>query len=170
MASLDQARDEAYASAPASKHIYPVVRLDEPSFSEPVYLIAGLEEDTSLTLEDLPDGRPGETVKAIACAFKVTLHGFDEGGPTTAKAEISNVSGELYPQLRKATRPISVEYRAYLEGDFSKPVDVITGYQLKQVRIFATSAEGDLTLPEIGTQAFPLMTYDLETYPGLWNS
>lgn len=164
MAAIDQAREEAYASAPASKRIYPVIRLDEPSFTEPVFLIAGVEEDQAITLED------GQQVTAIACAYKVTLHGFDDRGPTTARAEISNVSGELYPQLRKASRPIAVEYRAYLEGDWTQPVDFITGYLLRNVRVGATSAQGELSFAEISTQAFPLQTYDLATYPGLWNA
>jgi hypothetical protein len=33
----------------------------------------------------------------------------------------------------------------------------------------ATSAEGELTFEETGTQAFPRLTYSLEDYPALWN-
>jgi hypothetical protein len=154
----------AYAAAPASKPILTVIMLDEESFSEAVYLIRGPEEDTVIHLET------GQAVTAIACGYKVTLHGFDNKGPTTAKAEISNVSGKIRPYVKSARNPIRVEYRAYYEDDFSKPIDIITGYLLKEVSITATLCQGDLSFAEISTQAFPLRTYDIDTYPGLWNS
>jgi hypothetical protein len=165
MATLqEQARDEAYASAPASKPIVTVIKLDEESFLEPVYLIRGPEEDTVIRLET------GESVTAIACGYKVTLHGFDNKGPTTAKAEISNVSGRIRPYVKSARNPIRVEYRAYYAHDLTKPIDIITGYLLKEVSVTATLCQGDLSFAEISTQAFPLRTYDIDTYPGLWNS
>lgn len=160
---VNQARDEAYASAPPTKKILPVIMLDEPSFSAPVYLICGPDADVEITLET------GVKVTAIACAYSVTLHGFDEKGPTTATAEISNVSGQIYQEVKKARRPISVEYRAYFENNLTSPVDIITGYLLKNVAVTATACKGDLSFSEIATQAFPLRTYDLDTYPGLWN-
>ncbi len=65
---------------------------------------------------------------------------------------------------------IKVTYRAYLGSDFSTVVDLIDGLELKRVTLSATSAEGELSFAEIATQAFPRRTYDLETYPGLWNA
>ncbi|NEU15136.1 hypothetical protein G3T14_24235, partial [Methylobacterium sp. BTF04] len=48
----DQARDEAYASAPADTPPRPVVELDTPAFDAPLYFMAGIEDDVEITLED----------------------------------------------------------------------------------------------------------------------
>lgn len=162
--AAEQARDEAYASAPADQIVRHVVELDEPSFDAPLYFMAGIEEDSGIQLED------GQIVTAIACAFDLTPPGFDDSGPTPARLKLDNISGQIYPYLKRATSVIKVTYRAYLGADFATVVDLIEGLELKSVTLTATSAEGELSFAEIATQAFPRRTYDLESYPGLWNS
>ncbi|NEU15154.1 DUF1833 domain-containing protein, partial [Methylobacterium sp. BTF04] len=123
-----------------------------------------IEDDVEITLED------GRRVWAIACAFAYTPPGFEDNGPTPAKLSIDNVSGRILPYLKQATSAIRVTYRAYLGGDLTTVVDMIEGLELKRVTLGGATAEGELTFAEIATQAFPRRTYDLDTYPGLWNS
>jgi len=160
----DQARDEAYASAPVDLPPRPVVELDTPAFDAPLFFMAGIEEDVEITLED------GRRVWAIACAFAYTPPGFERGGPTPAKLSIDNVSGRILPYLKLAQSTIRVTYRAYLGDDRTTVVDRIEGLEMKRVTLGGATAEGELTFAEIATQAFPRRTYDLDTYPGLWNA
>lgn len=162
----DLARDEAYASAPVNQIIHHVVELDTPAFDAPLYFMAGVEDDVGIVLED------GNHVTAIACAFDLTPPGFEDSGPTPAKLQLDGVAVRLFPILTQAASggAIKVTYRAYLGSDFTTVVDLIEGLELKRVTLSASSAEGELTFAEIATQAFPRRTYDLDTYPGLWNS
>ncbi|TXN23987.1 DUF1833 family protein [Methylobacterium sp. WL9] len=164
--AAEQARDEAYASAPVDQPVHHVITLDTPAFDKPLFFMAGVEEDQPITLET------GAVVPAIACAFEATPPGFEDSGPTSARLKIDGVSYKLFPVLKQAvgSGAIKVTYRAYLGSDFSAPVDRIEGLELKRVSLSAASAEGELTFKEIATQAFPRRTYDIEAYPGLWNS
>ena len=162
----DQARDEAYASAPVDTFVRHVVELDHPSFTAPLFFMAGVEDDVAIKLET------GASVTAIACAFDVVPPGFEDSGPTPASLQIDGVSYKLFPVLRGAVGAgaIKVTYRAYLGDDLNTVVDLIDGLELKKVTLSAASAQGELTFKEIATQAFPRRTYDIETYPGLWNA
>lgn len=164
--AAEQARDEAYASAPVDQIVRHVVGLDHPSFEAALFFIAGVEADVTITLED------GQAVTAIACAFDLTPPGFEDTSPTPAQIQIDGVSFRLFPILKSAvgSGAIRVTYRAYLGDDFATPVDLIDGLELKKVTLSATTAQGELTFREIAMQAFPRRTYDLETYPGLWNA
>lgn len=159
----ERARDEAYASAPVDTPIHSVIALDNAAFEAPLFFIAGVEDDVPIVLED------GSTVTALACAFSYTPPSSEKGGPAPAKLSIDNVSGRIAPYLKQATSAISVTYRAYLGDDFGTVVDLIEGLQLKRVTLGGASAQGELSFAEIATQAFPRRTYDLETYPALWN-
>lgn len=163
-ASAIQARDEAFASALPDKPERSVIELDNPAFDKPLYFMAGVEETTPIKLET------GERVDAIACGFSCTLPGFDDSGPTPAKLTVDNISTKIHPYLKQAVGVIKVTYRCYLGDDLETVVDLIEGLKMKAVDLTASSAEGELVFEEIATQAFPLVTYDLETYPGLWNA
>lgn len=160
----EQARAEAYASAPIDQIIHPVVELDTPAFPQPLYFIAGLEADTAIVLET------GQTVTATALAFEMTPPGFESSGPTPARLRIDGVASQLYGPLKSVTSAIKVTYRAYLAGDFANVVDLIEGLQFTNVSLTASAAEGELSFAEIASQAFPRRTYSLDDYPGLWNS
>lgn len=162
----EQARDEAYASAPADQVVRHVVELDHASFVAPLYFMAGVEQDVAIKLET------GASVTAIACGFEVVPPGFEDSGPTPASLRIDGVSYKLFPVLKGAVGggAIRVTYRAYLGDDFTTVVDRIEGLELKKVGLTAATASGELSFKEIATQAFPRRTYDLETYPGLWNA
>lgn len=162
----EQARDEAYASAPADQVIAHMIELQHPTFPEPLRFITSVEERTAVLLEN------GGAVYCEATAFDLVPPGFEDGGPTPARLRVDGVASKLYPVLKQATAGgvIKVIYRAYLLPDVDHVVDLIEGLELKKVSLTATVAEGELSFAEIGTQAFPRRTYDLENYPALWNS
>lgn len=159
-----QARDEAYASARVDAMPRPVVRLDNPAFDKPLYFMQGIEEQTTIRNED------GVFADVIPCAFKCTLPGFDDSGPTPAKLIVDNVALQIYPYLRLASGPISVTYLGYLGDDLYNVADLVEGLKLKVVNLSSTTAEGELVFEEIATQNFPRRTYSLTDYPSLWNS
>lgn len=158
---------EAYASAPRQHTILETLELRHPAFTTPVRVVTGVGED-----QTLPLGSGQGSAIFTAMDISVTPPGFSEDGPGQAKLRIDNVSGLLLPYLRDAvasTQPITVTYRAYTTADLSQPGDVITDLELREVTLTATAAEGTLSFKEIETQAFPLRTYDLESYPALQN-
>lgn len=163
-AATDQARDEAYASAPVDQEPCHVISLDNVGWAAPLHFMSGVEEDVQIRLET------GETALAIACAFEFTPPGFGDDGPSPARLAVDSVSGQIAPYLKQATSEIRVTYRAYLGNDRTTVVDLIEGLLMKRVTLSGASAEGDLTFAEIASQAFPRRTYDLSTYPGLWNT
>lgn len=165
--SLTVAMQEAYASAPRQHTILETLELDHPAFSSPVRVVTGVGED-----QTLPLGGGKGSATFVAMDIGVTLPGFSDDGPSQAKLRIDNVSGLLLPYLRDAvasTQPISITFRAYTTADISQPGDVISDLELREVTLTATAAEGTLSFREIETQAFPLRTYDLESYPALQN-
>lgn len=164
MALSDRAKNEAYASAPSDQPIRHVIMLNTPAFDKPLYFIADEEFDVEVVLST------GEKVTAIACAFECTPPGFDDSGPTPAELKIDSVSGMILPYLKQATSAIKVTYFAYLGDDLANVVDQIEGLLLRKVTLSGTSASGELTFAEIATQAFPRRTYDIDLFPGLWNS
>lgn len=174
---LTAAMEEAYAAAPADKVILHMVSLDHVSFPSPINVIMGAETDVTVTLEDgvtqiTLTADPDVVSMSRIGLFDITPPGFSDDGPTDATLRVDNVSGKLRPYLKDAMSSgssIDVTYRSYRSDVLTVPGEVIEGMKLKSVRLRATYAEGTLTFEEVSTQAFPLLTYDRETYPGLWN-
>jgi hypothetical protein len=161
-----QVAEEAYASAPVDNWIVQVLQLDTPALPTPLYFASGIEDDSSFKDEN------GVNISVIACGFELTPPGFDDSGPTAASLKLDGVAVQLYPILQQVAPggAIQVTYRAYQGSDHNTVIDLIEGLEFKKVTLSATSAEGELSFAEIATQAFPRRTYDLDSYPGLWNS
>ncbi len=167
---LSAAMEEAYASAPANVVILHTLELYHPSWGTPVRLVTGDDgldaaEVVALTLEN------GTVANFTAMAFDVTPPGFDEDGPTPGKIRVDGVSAMLVPYLEAvavSAGTISVTYRAYRSDARFEPGDVITGLRMRQVSVSATAVEGEVGFEEVGGQAFPRATYDIDNYPGLF--
>jgi hypothetical protein len=175
---LNEAMEEAYASAPRSVVLVDVVELDHASFASPIYLATGIEDDFSITLEDgvteidfVADPELASTAKIVG--FHMIPPGFMSDGPTPAKLIMENVSRILYPHLKDAQSsnlPINVVYRSYRSDQLTAPGEVIEGLRLRNVMLGAVQVEGELSFEETSTQAFPRRTYTLDDYPGTWNA
>lgn len=169
---LTSAMEEAYASAPSNVVILHTLELNHPTFSDPIRIVTGDEgipagEYVLLTLEN------GIEVWFTAMAFDVIPPGYDDDGPTAGRIRIDGVSGLLLPYLENVAvnaGNIAVTYRAYRSDARFEPGDVISGLKLKRVDVSATAVEAEIGFDEVGTQAFPRLTYDIDTYPSLFGS
>jgi hypothetical protein len=163
--SLTEAMKEAYAAIPAGVSVIETIELNHVTFAQPVRIATGVQQDISL-----PPALGQPAVTFTALQISVTLPGAAADGPTAMTLKIDNVSSFLLPYLRDAiqsTTPIAVIYRAYASDDLTQPGDIVTGMELKDVALSATTAEATVTLKEIELQAFPLKTYDENYYPAL---
>lgn len=165
MSVLTEAMTEAYAANSANYRIYETMELNHVTFDEPIRVIVGVDEDMMLPLT--PGGTP---VLFKATAFRIILPGSTEDGPTQARAEIDNVSGELNQYLEDAVatdQPVTAIYRGYTTADLTRPGDTITGLELWDVDLSPMTATGTLRFKELELQAFPLPIYDEEYYEAL---
>lgn len=163
--SLTEAMEEAYAANPAGEVVIETIELDHATFDDPVRIATGVEEDI-----DLPLTLGGDPVTFKALQISVILPGVTADGPTPMRLRVDNVSSFLLPYLRSAiqsTTPITLTYRAYTTTDLTQPGDVISGLELRDVSLSATSAESTVGFREIELQAFPLSTYSQDDYPAL---
>ncbi|WP_230531124.1 DUF1833 family protein [Microvirga roseola] len=167
---LTAAMEEAYASAPSNVVILHTLELNHASFSSPIRIVTGDEgltagELVALTLET------GQTRNFTAMAFDVIPPGYDDDGPIPGRIRIDGVSGMLIPYLEDAAvsaGSISVTYRGYRSDARFEPGDVISGLKRKRVEVTATSVESEVGFDEVGQQAFPRVTYDIDSYPALF--
>jgi hypothetical protein len=170
--TVSQALAEIYAS-PGDEIVIWAVELTHPALAEPVRVVHNSEEDLTLPLAA---GVGAPTALHVACAFDVTLSGFDEDGPTDAKLRIDNVSQLLFDPLEAAqgsNQPVTVVLRSYI---FDPPTmtpqlaEVITGLYLKSVEVTATTAEGTLYREDgrgLNFPSGPRAFFDLQRYPGI---
>jgi hypothetical protein len=168
---LTAAMEEAYASAPSNVVFLHTLELQIPGEAAPVRVVVGDEGDASglvyLTLET------GALVPFTATAFDISPPGYDDDGPTEGKISIDGVSGELTEVLEDAAvmaGTINVIYRNYRSDLRSEPGEVITGLKMKAATVTATRVEGTIGFDEVGSQAFPRVTYDYANYPGLYQA
>lgn len=168
---LTAAMEEAYASAPSNVVFLHTIELAIPGEATPVRLVVGDEGDENglvyLTLET------GATVAFTATAFQIVPPGFDNDGPTEGKIGVDGVSGELVPLLEDAAvtaGTIGVTYRNYRSDARFEPGEIITGLKMKAVTVTATRVEGTIGFDDVGSQAFPRVTYDIENYPALFTA
>jgi hypothetical protein len=166
MTALTDAMIEAYAYTKTNVRIYETIELNHATFSSPIYLISGVEDDMTL-----PTAEGGGSSKLFkASAVNVILPGSSEDGPTPARITLDNVSGLLIEPLNGAMasdQPITVVYRAYSSEDLTKPGDIIGGLELWDVTVDVATATGTLRYRELELQAFPLATYDETYYPAI---
>lgn len=163
----------AYNTAPAGAVIYHTIEINHAEFDDPVRLVANSEDDLTATLEATAPVDAGDEVVFSAVPFTFIEPGFGDDGPTPAKVKISNVSGQI-AAIMKLTRAgdsaVTIIYRSYRSGYLTSPGQVIAGLELKEVSIRAGFAEGDIAFPDIETQNFPAVVYDVDNYPALFVS
>lgn len=161
----------AYASVPEGVVILHTVEINHETFEAPARLVANSDEDIVATLEADAPLNAGEAVTFNAVSFNFTEPGFDDDGPTPAKAIIDNASGHigaLMKLTRTASSPVTVIYRAFRSDGLTLPGQVIRGLELSEVEISHNRAEGSLSFPEISDQNFPRRIYD-DLFPALQN-
>ncbi|WP_089177249.1 DUF1833 family protein [Bosea sp. AS-1] len=168
--ALSQALEEAYAAVDVSGDLYDTIEINHPTLEAPLRFVKGVRIPGEYETLDLPvPGNPTATFTVVDFSFQ--RPGFDEGGSSKARIRVDNVSRILQQALRDAIssdQPFSVTYRCYSTNDLNHP-DEYNGLKMGSVTVNALSAEGDLYYEQVEMQAFPKRTYDLDTYPALYN-
>jgi hypothetical protein len=150
---------EAYAAVPTDVFIYECLELTHIMFDAPVRVVANSSDDIFLG-----------GLRYTALPVSVSLPGFNEDGPTQARISIDNCSSLLVGYLQAAIQsdqPISVTYRAFRSDETFIVGDEISGLELWDVDVGPITAEGSLRYRELELQAFPLATYDAQSFPAL---
>ena len=174
--SLEQALQEAYASAPTDRVIFDTLEVRHPAFfddaAQPtaIRVVIGYE-DVSACLEGDAPLNPGEYVDFIAGAFRFKLPGFEEGSVPQLQITIDGVSREVVGHIEAAIAdpdPIEVTYRPYLSTDLSKPqMNPPLTMMLTKVSVTGTSVSGTASLSDVHNWAFPFQKYLASRFPGL---
>lgn len=121
--------------------------------------------ETSATLD------AGQDVTFCRSAFEVQLPKLQQDELPKMSISVSNVSRELLPHLRRATRsigPIAVTYRQYVDSVRTKPLlDPPVTLQLADVRVSVLRVTGTAALPNFNVFKWPRTNYTATVFPQL---
>lgn len=170
-ATLSEALQEAYASAPSDEIIYHTLEIYHPAFSVPIRVVRDAV-DLTATLEASAPRNPSTSVSFTAFSFDVVPPEVFATGMPSCVIEIDNVSREILSQVEAAlssTETISVIYRQFLSGNLAggpenDPPLTLTVLSISAdvYRIRATCGFADLV-----NKRFPREVYTAERFPGL---
>jgi len=174
--SLEQALQEAYASASTDRVIFDTLEVRHSAFRDDAGLPTAIRvvigyENISACLEGDAPLNPGEYVDFIAGAFRFKLPGFEEGQVPQLQIIIDGVSREVVGHIEAAINepePISITYRPYLSTDLSKPqMDPPITMELTKVTVTGVSVSGTASLSDVHNWPFPFEKYLPSRFPGL---
>lgn len=164
-ATLSDAIQEAYASAPCDVVILHTIQLDHPSFDRPVRVVRDHQNLTAF-LEN------GDEVEFIALPFDFTLPPESEtGGVPEIMVSVDNVSRILTPYLDMAVQtltPVTMTYRPYLSTDLTTPhMDPPLTLTLKNITVTPLRVTARATFSDLANRRFPGEDYSSINFPGL---
>ena len=171
-ASLSDALQEAYATAPAGEVVLHTLEFRHPSFVTPLRVVRDYA-DLDATLEATAPENAGEVVTFVQFAFDLELPDVTNGSSPELMLTIDNVSRDVLAYIDIAANSselIEVTYRPYLLSDTSEPqMNPPLTMTLKDVeadifRITARCGFGDFA-----NRPFPRDVYDLQRFSGLLN-
>lgn len=169
-ATLSQAIEEAYATAPAGEVILHTLEFRHPDFTEPLRVVRD-KADLLATLESTAPVDPSTQVTFVGYAFDLQLPEVSTGTSPEVTISIDNVSTEILTYMDLAANSddlIEVTYRSFLSSDTSAPQNdppltlVIRDVEADVFRISARAGYGNFA-----NKPFPREVYDLERFPGL---
>jgi hypothetical protein len=168
--TVSAAMAEAWASNDVKADLLLTIEIDHVTLPEPLRFVQGTRVKDVYETVILPvPGNPSAVFTVVDFAWQRPSQ--EEGGTTKARIRIDNVSQAIQTALRAAIasdQPFDVIYREYLTSDPNNP-EVYDGLRMNTVSVTALSASGELSYEEIEMQGFPRRTYDLATYPALFN-
>lgn len=168
--TLDQALQEAYASAPANEVILHTLELRHAAFTQPIRVVRDHQDFTAFLEADAPID-PGAEVTFVALAFDFSPPEVVKSSSPEIEISLDAVSGEVVGHLDAAVQTpdlIEVTYRPYLASDRSGPqMDppltlVIRDVEIDVFRVRARAGFGDLA-----NRKFPGEVYTTTRFPGL---
>ena len=169
--TISDALAEAYASAPSDQVIYHTLEIWHPAFTLPIRIVRDyVALDARIEAGAVRDA--GAMVTFVAYAFDVVPPEVSSSGLPQCVIEIDNVARDIIAQIDQAvlqTDPIKVIYRQYLSDTRTLGPENDPPLEMEIIQINATPLRLRATagFPNLLDRAFPTLTYDLETFPGL---
>ncbi|SDV49828.1 DUF1833 family protein [Chitinasiproducens palmae] len=168
---------EAYASVPETAIVFSTLEILNPAFIDddgnPTSVrVVRDYANLSARLEASAPLNPGQVVEFIACAFEITLPGFEDGQMPQLQITIDNVDRVITQRLMQAigqSSEIRIIYRPYLASDpLNGPeMDPVISMVLTEVEVDAMQITGTASLDDLQNLNFPSKTYTTERFPGL---
>lgn len=169
-ATLSQAIQEAYASAPADVIIYHTLEIRHSAFVTPIRVVRDLVS-LDATLEATAPLDASTEVTFIGYAFDFVPPDVSAGGTPQLVIEIDNVSREILANIELAMATadlLEVTYRAFLSSDLSGPQnDPPMSLSIFQISATPLRIRAIAGFQDIVNKRFPSVEYTAETFPGL---
>lgn len=168
--TLNQALEEAYASAPTEEIIMHTLEFRHASFTQPLRVVRDVHEFTA-RLEASAPANPGEDVIFVGFAFDLVPPDVTTGPSPEIRLIIDNVSRDIMAYLDLASNSdtlVEMTYRPYLYSDPTTPqMDppltlVLRDVEADVFRITARAGFGDFA-----NRRFPNDLYNAQRFPGL---
>lgn len=169
-ASLSQALEEAYASAPAGEVILHTLEFRHAAFSQPIRVVRDYT-DLTATLEATAPLNPSTAVTFVAYPFELQLPDVTTGPSPEVVITIDNVARDILANMDLAADSgtlVEVTYRAYLLSDLTHPQNnppltmVVRDIEADIFHVTARASFG-----EYANKPFPGEIYSLDRFPGL---
>lgn len=185
---MDEALEEAYASAPADEFVLQTLEIQHPAFVDPDgnpdSLRAAVNDRRAWNLKIEPDAPmfAGQVKTFEPIAVEVVGPEQDETSLGQMRLKIDNVPQRYIRHLTEAatmSTPIRVIYREYLlthdpgtgtwtVASTDGPAYRIGGLTMKAVDATMLALEGVAGFIDVLNQSAPTETFGREHYPGLW--
>lgn len=169
-ATLSQAIQEAYASAPSDEVVFHTLELRHASWGAPIRVVRDVV-DLTATLEPDAPLNPGEAVVFTGYAFNMDLPELSDSASPQVTITIDNVSLEIEDAILQATFStdlVEVTYRAFLGSDLTQPAnDPPLTLTLASISASQFQVTGNALLGDFGNRRFPFEQYTAARFPGL---
>lgn len=175
-ASLSQALQEAYASAPNDVIIFHTLEVRHPDFKDEAGQSVAIrvvrdQVDLFARLEDLAPLDAGQQVRFVAMGFELDLPPVDIAPVPEISISLDNVTREIVEHLDAASiseYPIEITYRPYLSCDLEGPqMDPPITLVITEVEADVQRVVAKARMVDIGSKTFPSRLYTAIDFPGL---
>lgn len=168
--SLDEALQEAYASAPSKTVIYSTLEMIHPAFITPIRVVRDIVPLVATLEADAPVN-PGEAVTFAGYAFELELPEINENANVELSITIDNVSLDIEDAINSAlqsTEKIEAIYRPYLSTDLSAPA-MSPPLRMTVVSVSATQFKitARATIGDYANRRWPYEEYTVNRFRGL---
>lgn len=165
MSEFDAAWAESEATLPAAAVQYYVLELDHPEFAAPVYIINGVTESVTVTLED------GTTsAVCLPVPFETDPPSKAEGKIPECTIYIDNIGREIMQSLNAAVQvkaSLQLTLRQYLATDLTAPAYGPVYFTVRTVTMKGTRLQGTASIDYLTNKQFPSRVYTIHDFPSL---
>lgn len=170
-ATLSEALQEAYASAPTDVVIISTIEISHPAFTAPIRVVADFVP-VNARLEATAIHDAGQVVTFQPFAFDLSLPEVTDKSLPELTLRIDNVSRDIIQHIELAMPLpdlLTLTYRAYLSNDLlsgpqNDPPLILT---ITAIEADAVAVTAKATMADFVNKKFPNEEYDETRFPGL---